>query len=107
MSRSRDILEKQVKERVKRTLRNHNAWWHMPVQRGHGAPGLDFHVCHRGQFAGVETKRPGKHPTPRQELTMENIASAGGRVFVVGEAYDEQNGKFTGEEELLTWLLRP
>lgn len=38
---------------------------------------------------------------------MENIASAGGRVFVVGEAYDEQNGKFTGEEELLTWLLRP
>ena len=105
MPRSREILEKRVKERVKRILRNHGAWWHMPVQRGHGAPGLDFHVCHHGRFLGIETKRPGKSPTPRQELTMEAIKGARGHVLVFGEEYFEEHKKFSGESELIAWLL--
>lgn len=100
----KDILEKTVKERVKRMLRNHGAWWHMPVQRGHGASGVDFHVCHNGRFLGIETKRPGKHPTPRQELTLENIREAGGKTLVVGEVYNEDD-TFSGESELRAWLL--
>jgi hypothetical protein len=102
----KDILEKTVKERVKRMLRNHGAWWHMPVQRGHGASGVDFHVCHRGRFLGIETKRPGKHPTPRQELTLENIREAGGKTLVIGEVYNEDDS-FSGESELREWLLSP
>jgi mevalonate kinase len=101
----KDILEKTVKERVKRVLRNHGAWWHMPVQRGHGASGVDFHVCHNGKFLGIETKRPGKHPTPRQTLTLESIEEAGGVTFVIGEEYYPEEDKFSGESELIAWLL--
>ena len=101
----KDILEKTVKDRVKRILRNHGAWWHMPVQRGHGAPGVDFHCCHKGRFLGIETKRPGKHPTPRQVLTMESINDAGGHTLVIGESYDPATDIFSGESELKEWLL--
>lgn len=101
----KDILEKTVKDRVKRILRNHGAWWHMPVQRGHGAPGLDFHAVHLGRFLAIETKRPGKHPTPRQLLTIETIEKAKGKVFVIGETYDPDTDTFSGEEELKAWLL--
>lgn len=101
----KDILEKTVKERVKRMLRNHGAWWHMPVQRGHGASGVDFHVCHKGQFIGIETKRPGKYPTARQELTLEQIKEAGGSTLVIGSNYNPDTDIFSGESELREWLL--
>ncbi len=28
---AKEILEKQVKERVRKILKKHDAWWHMPV----------------------------------------------------------------------------
>lgn len=74
-----------VKERVKRVLRKHNAYWHMPVQNGMGAPSLDFVCCHRGRYFAVETKAGNKQPTPRQRLTMDNIENAGGKTFVVND----------------------
>ena len=101
----REILEKQVKERVKKILKKHGAWWHMPVQTGYGAPGLDFHCCHDGRFLGIETKRPGKHPTPRQELIIANIQEAGGSTLVIGEEYYPECNKFSGESELIVWLM--
>lgn len=101
----KEISEKVVKDRVKRILRNHGAWWHMPVQQGYGAPGVDFHVCHHGRFLGIETKRPGKYPSPRQELTMEAIREAGGHTLVVGAEYHTEEDKFSGESELIAWLL--
>lgn len=99
-----EIKESYVKERVKKHLKEFGAYWHMPVQRGHGAPALDFHVCHKGFYLGIETKRPGKHPTPRQELTIQNIRDAGGSTLVIGEAYDSDTGLFSGEEALVDWL---
>lgn len=98
------IPEKQVKERIKKHLKTYNAWWHMPVQQGYGASGLDFHVCHKGYFLGIEAKRPGKSSTPRQRLVMEQIASAGGKVLVIGAQYFIDTNTFSGEEELLRWL---
>ena len=102
---AKEILEKQVKERVRKILKKHDAWWHMPVQTGYGAPGLDFHVCHQGRFLGIETKRPGKLPTPRQHLTMSQIEEAGGATLVIGEEYYDDLNKFSGESELIAWLL--
>jgi hypothetical protein len=99
-----EILEKQVKERVKKILKQYSAWWHMPVQTGYGSPGLDFHCCHQGRFIGIETKRPGKHPTPRQDLIIENIQEAGGATLVIGENYYPELDKFSGESELIVWL---
>lgn len=77
--------EGKVKERVKKLLRRFDIYWHMPVQNGMGSPSLDFICCVRGYYLAIETKAPGKKPTPRQELTMEAITKAGGFVFVVSD----------------------
>lgn len=88
--------EGRVKEQVKRVLKAHGAYYHMPVQNGMGAPTLDFVGCHRGRFYAVETKAPGKQPTPRQLVTISAMNAAGGRTFVVSD--DEELAA------LETWL---
>ena len=80
--------EGKVKEKVGKALTALGAYRFMPVQNGMGAPGLDFYCCIRGQFIAIETKAPGKKLTMRQELTAENIAQAGGKVFVIRDEAD-------------------
>lgn len=75
--------EGKVKDAVKKLLKKHGAYWHMPVQTGYGAPALDFHVCHRGRYAAVETKAAGKKLTQRQVFISEEVTKAGGKVFKV------------------------
>lgn len=75
--------EGKVKDDVKALLKSFGAYWFMPVQMGYGAAGVDFYVCHQGYFAGVETKAPGKKPTPRQQFVMREIEKAGGVTFVI------------------------
>lgn len=101
--------EGKVKDGVKNWLRKLQAYWHMPVQNGMGAPALDFHVCVPivitqamvgktiGVYVGIETKAPGKHPTPRQLRTMREIEDAGGVALCV----DQQNIN----EEMVKCLL--
>ncbi len=86
--------ESKVKDAVKKVLKEFGAYWHCPVQNGMGAPSLDFVGCHLGRYFAIETKAPGKRPTPRQEMTIEAIRSAGGKVFVI-------DGDMT---ELKEWL---
>lgn len=90
--------EGKVKALVKKVLSSHEAYYHMPVQSGLGAPTLDFIGCHKGRYFAIETKAPGKKPTERQMLTMGAIRDAGGAVFVVD-----------GETSLATleqWLVK-
>lgn len=54
-----------------------------PVPSGFGASSLDCIVCYNGYFIGIETKAPGRRPTPRQELCIKQMKSAGGQVFVI------------------------
>lgn len=75
--------EGAVKAAVKTLLKKHGVYWHCPVQNGMGAPSLDFICCHNGKYLAIETKAPGKKPTPRQELTIGEIRKAGGMVFVI------------------------
>jgi len=90
--------EGKVKEKVKKLLKAHGAYYHMPVQNGMGAPSLDFIGCHRGLYYGIETKAGNNQPTPRQETTISQIRAAGGLAFVVNEV--------SGLEELEAWLTR-
>ena len=78
--------EGKVKAKVKELLKEHGAYWHCPVQNGLGAPSLDFVCCHRGLYFVVETKAGNKQPTPRQEITINQIRLAGGLAFVVNES---------------------
>jgi hypothetical protein len=79
--------EGRVKAAVKKVLDNKEKFGTMyqywPVPAGYGSPTLDCIVCYRGLFIGIETKAPGKHPTPRQELTIADMVSAGAITLVI------------------------
>lgn len=77
--------EGTVKTKVKRVLNNYGAYHHWPVQNGMGSPTLDCIGCYNEKFFAIETKAPGEKPTPRQELTIEDIRSCNsrGKVFVI------------------------
>ena len=75
--------EGRVKDGVKMVLAKYKVYYHCPVQNGMGAPSLDFIGCHVGHYFGIETKAPGKRPTPRQIITMDSIIRCGGKIFVI------------------------
>lgn len=54
-----------------------------PVPSGFGASDLDCIICYFGRYITVETKAPGKKPTPRQKLCIAQTKGAGGMVFVI------------------------
>lgn len=77
--------EGRVKTYVKRRMREcwPACYQFCPVQNGLGAPSLDFLYCIHGRWLAIETKAPGKKPTPRQLVTMREIQNAGGQVWIV------------------------
>ena len=75
--------EGAVKAKVKKLLEAYGCYYLMPVQNGMGSPTLDFLGCHNGRFFSIETKAPGKKPTPRQEVTIKKIQLAKGPAFVI------------------------
>lgn len=77
--------EGKIKKLVKAYLDKIGAYHFWPVQMGYGAKTLDCLACIDGLFIGIETKAPGKKPTPLQELCMEEILNAGGECFVVSD----------------------
>lgn len=88
--------EGKVKEQVKKLLRKHGVYWHCPVQNGMGSPSLDFICCAWGHYLAIETKAPGKEPTPRQWNTIEAIEKSGGTVIVIDSVENCAN--------LVAWL---
>lgn len=59
-----------------------------PVPSGFGESSLDCIVCYYGVFMAIETKAPGKKPTPRQQDCMMRMRCAGGIVHVVDSPDD-------------------
>jgi hypothetical protein len=77
------MSEKLVKEALKKYLKSIGAWYYMPVSLGYGSTSIDFFVCHKGKFYGIETKREEIcDPTFRQLVVMSEIARAGGGVWL-------------------------
>lgn len=82
--------EGKIKEGVKKVLKRHKAYYHMPVQNGMGEPTLDFVACLRGWFIAIETKAPGGKPTKRQLVTIANMEAGGAVVFVISSPEEIQ-----------------
>lgn len=79
--------------RVKRAVSDYlktvpGLWYDMPVPSGFGGSTLDYIGCYRGRFFSVETKAPGKKPTPRQQRIISQVEHAGGVAFVIDSADD-------------------
>jgi len=89
------MLEKTVKAAVKKRLETLGAYQHWPVQTGRGSRCLDCHGCFHGRYFAVETKAPGKVPTPIQNFTIGEIRKSGGLVFVV-DSVEKANDLFNG-----------
>jgi hypothetical protein len=70
--------EGKLKDKVKAFLKERGAYYHMPVPSGYGTQTLDFIGCYKGRFFAIETKAPGKEPTPRQYATLQSMLAAGG-----------------------------
>lgn len=71
--------EGMVKRELKKYLASIGAYYYMPVPAGYGKQSLDFLVCYKGRFYGIETKREEvSKPTARQAHVMEEIARSGG-----------------------------
>ena len=77
------MLEATIKKHVKERLKELGAYQHWPVQNGMGSPCLDCHGCYKVLYFEIETKRPGKKPTKRQDNTIDQIIAAGGIVLVI------------------------
>jgi len=97
--------EATVKKHVKKLLDLHHTYHHWPVQSGYGAPALDCNGCINGRRFDIETKAPGKHPTPRQELIIRDLKKVGSAVFIIGER-EPLKGVYSGMDELHIWLTR-
>lgn len=86
--------EGKVKKALKAYLKEIGAYYYMPVPGGYGAPSIDFFICHKGKFYGVETKRVGVgRPTDRQACVMREIAEAGGGAWLENSVELEETKK--------------
>jgi hypothetical protein len=84
--------EGKVKRAVRKALaRYDNIYTYWPVPAGYGPSSLDVIVCANERFLAIETKAPGKKPTPRQEQTIQRIADAGGETLVVDSTNCEED----------------
>jgi hypothetical protein len=78
--------EAKVKEKIKKILKEHGAWYAMPMGTGYGNSGVpDFLVCLNGNFLAIEAKAGKGVPTALQEKNLRDIDKAGGWTLVVNE----------------------
>ena len=78
--------EAKVKEKIKKILKAHGAYFAMPMGTGYGSSGVpDFLCCVDGKFLAIEAKAGERVPTALQEKNMRDIEKAGGRTLVVNE----------------------
>ncbi len=70
--------EAYLKQQIKSWLKDRGAYFYMAVPHGYGRQTIDFLCCWEGRFLGIETKAPGKKPTPRQMVCLNEIKAAGG-----------------------------
>lgn len=78
--------EKKVKDKVKKLLAEHGAYYFMPATGGYGKSGVpDLVACIKGRFIGIECKANGGKPTALQEKNLMDIVNTGGVSVLVDE----------------------
>ncbi len=97
---SRVTPENKIKKQVNTLLAQYKPLYrYWPVPSGFGASSLDCIVCYLGFFLAIETKAPGKKPTPRQQYCIDEMRAAHGTVFVI-----DSPSSLANLEQHLNWL---
>lgn len=79
--------EGHLKKQVKAYLKSIGAQYYMPVPGGFGKQSVDFLCCINGRYVAIETKKPGKGATKRQDIFLTEVQEAGGIGFCC-DTYD-------------------
>jgi len=78
--------EGKVKDKIKKVLKAHSAYFAMPIGTGFGNAGVpDFLVCLNGEFLAIEAKAGKGKTTALQKKALAEIEAAGGRTLVIYE----------------------
>jgi pantoate kinase len=78
--------ESKVKDKIRKILKDYNAYYAMPIGTGYGNSGVpDFLCCLNGEFLAIEAKAGKGTTTALQEKNMREIEAAGGRTLVINE----------------------
>ena len=78
--------EANVKNKVKRILKEYGAYQFSPQTGGYGRSGIpDIIACYKGTFIAIECKAGNNKPTKLQEKELRDIALVGGYVCVINE----------------------
>ena len=79
--------EGKVKQKITKYLKSlwPDVWYFMPVPGGFGVRTVDYIGCYKGLLFAIEAKRPGKEPTALQQLTMDEVRTAGGAAFLIND----------------------
>ena len=78
--------ESKVKEKIKKILKEHGAYYAMPMGTGYGSSGVpDFLCCVNGYFVGIEAKAGKGVPTALQWKNLKEVNAAGGYSCVINE----------------------
>ena len=93
--------EGDVKKLVKKVLdTTSDCWWFMPPANGYGRSGIpDFLGCVAGNLFAIETKFGKGTTTPNQTREINNLTSAGAKVWIVRETSVD-----TWELEFKAWV---
>ena len=102
--------EKKVKDKVKRLLAEHKAYYFMPATHGYGSSGVpDIVACLNGLFLGIECKANGNKPTALQMKNLSKLSSQGGIGVVVDETgllhFEKLLVDLDAELKGSTWVL--
>ena len=78
--------ESKVKDKVKKLLAEHGAYYFMPATHGYGSSGVpDIAACVNGRFIGIECKANGGKATALQLKNLRELSSAGGISVLIDE----------------------
>lgn len=78
--------EGKVKDKIKKLLKQHHAYFTMPVMTGFATNGTpDFAICSHGRYLAIEAKAGDAAPTELQWARLTEVQRAGGSTMVVNE----------------------
>ena len=91
--------ESKVKDKIRKILKDYNAYYAMPIGTGYGNSGVpDFLCCVNGEFLAIEAKAGKGTTTALQEKNLKSIRESGGLTAVIYETNLSDLEKFVGEQ---------
>jgi hypothetical protein len=94
--------ESKVKDKVKRVLAAHGAYYFMPATHGYGSSGVpDIVACLKGKCIGIECKANGGKATALQLKNLRELSASGGLAVLVDErGIDKLNDLLTAVNKI-------